>query len=437
MIKKLKSLKQSNKRTTLFFVKIILLPLLFSSCQLIQKSSLKSNVKSISNEVANLPKSFTGLSVYDLDQNQYLIKINDDHYFTPASNTKILTLAAYLNLHLTNIPSFYYQKIENQLHLIPLGDPTFLHPEFEEQPGYTSLTSLLSDFLILHPPLHPITHYGPGWSWDDYNYYFQLERSWMPIFGNRVNVQSTLDEITISPSFFAPFVNVDADKKYRDPDYNIFNYPIESLSEDKNNYVPFKVNNELIKKLLIDTLPTNVILGLPEALGKGTLIQGPLVTPILKKMMFKSDNFLAEQLLINAQRVQGYETQKTYLTYLKSSLFASLPDPLIWVDGSGLSVYNMNTPRNLVKALEIIFHMITWDEIIELFPDKFSDENINNSFVYAKTGTLRHNQALSGYLITQSGRKLAFSFMCNHYTVPPSKIRAETEKILLHIRDAY
>ncbi|MDA9906251.1 D-alanyl-D-alanine carboxypeptidase [Cyclobacteriaceae bacterium] len=398
---------------------------------------MKSNVKSISNEVANLPKSFTGLSVYDLDQNKYLIKINDDHYFTPASNTKILTLAAYLNLHLTNIPSFYYQKIENQLHLIPLGDPTFLHPEFEEQPGYTSLTSLLSDSLILHPPLHPITHYGPGWSWDDYNYYFQLERSWMPIFGNRVNVQSTLDEITISPSFFTPFVNVDADKKYRDPDYNIFNYPIESLSEDKNNYVPFKVNNELIKKLLIDTLPTNVILGLPEALGKGTLIQGPLVTPILKKMMFKSDNFLAEQLLINAQRVQGYETQKTYLTYLKSSLFASLPDPLIWVDGSGLSVYNMNTPRNLVKALEIIFHMITWDEIIELFPDKFSDENINNSFVYAKTGTLRHNQALSGYLITQSGRKLAFSFMCNHYTVPPSKIRAETEKILLHIRDAY
>lgn len=437
MIKKFKSTKQANKRIKLFFVKIMLLPLLFSSCQLIHKSNWRTRVKSISNEVANLPKSFTGLSVYDLDQNKYLIKINDDHYFTPASNTKILTLAAYLNLHLTNIPSFYYQKIENQLHLIPLGDPTFLHPEFEEQPGYTYLTSVLSDSLILHPPLHPISHYGPGWSWDDYNYYFQLERSWMPIFGNRVNIQSSLDEITISPNFFAPFVNVDSDKKHRDPDYNIFNYPIEPFSEDNNNYVPFKVNNELIKKLLIDTLPTNVILGLPEELGKGTLIQGPLITPILKKMMFKSDNFLAEQLLINAQRVQGYETQKAYLNYLKSSLFASLPDPLIWVDGSGLSVYNMNTPRNLVKALEMIFHMITWDEVIELFPNKFADGNNDNSFVYAKTGTLRHNQALSGYLITQSGRKLAFSFMSNHYTVSPTQIRAQTKKILLHIRDTY
>ncbi|MAJ51563.1 MAG: hypothetical protein CMB82_08115 [Flammeovirgaceae bacterium] len=437
MIKKHSGTRQFNKRSIFFFLKIILIPLLFSSCQLIQKGILKPHFKRISNEIANLPKSFTGLSVYDLDQKKYLIQINDEHYFTPASNTKILTLAAYLNLDLTNIPSFKYQMQNNQLHLIPLGDPTFLHPEFEEQPGYTSLTSLLTDSLILHPPLTPIAHYGPGWSWDDYNYYFQLERSWMPIFGNRVNVQASLGNITISPSFFTPYVNFEAVKKYRDPDYNIFNYPIESLSQNKNNYTPFKINNELIKKLLMDTLTTNVILGSPQSLIKGTLIQGPLVRPILKKMMFESDNFLAEQLMISAQRVQGYETQKAYINYLKSSLFSSLPDPLIWVDGSGLSVYNMNTPRNLVKALEIIFHMITWDEIKELFPNKFSDENIDNSFIYAKTGTLRHNQALSGYLITQSGRKLAFSFMSNHYTVHPSKIRDETKEILIQIRNAY
>ena len=81
--------------------------------------------------------------------------------------------------------------------------------------------------------------------------------------------------------------------------------------------------------------------------------------------------------------------------------------------------------------------MISWDEIKELFPNKFSDENIDDSFLYAKTGTLRHNQALSGYLVTRSGRKLAFSFLSNHYTVSPSKIRAETKKILIKIRDAF
>ena len=75
-----------------------------------------------------------------------------------------------------------YSTLNNQLHLIPLGAPTFLHPEFKAQPGYNSLTSILKDSLILHPPLTPIPHYGPGLSWDDYNYYFQLERS--PLFSH-------------------------------------------------------------------------------------------------------------------------------------------------------------------------------------------------------------------------------------------------------------
>ena len=438
MLNGLINTKQSNEKSISFFLKVIMVILiLLSSCRLIQKTQQKTHIKKISNEVTKLSKSFIGFSVYDLEENKHLIQINDEYYFTPASNTKILTLATYLNLNLTNIPSFKYQKENNQIHLIPLGDPTFLHPEFKTQPGYTSLKSLLTDSLILHPPLSPIPHYGPGWSWDDYNYYFQLERSWLPIFGNRVDIQPAMGSVTVSPSFFIPYINFEAVKKYRDPDYNIFNYPIKSLSQNKKNYTPFKVNNELIKKLLMDTIHTNVILGPPKELGKGSLIQGPMVQPVLKKMMFESDNFLAEQLLINAQRIEGYETQKEYLQRLKSSLFVTLPDPLIWVDGSGLSVYNMNTPRNFVKTLEIIYNMISWDEIKELFPNKFSDENIDNSFVYAKTGTLRHNQALSGYLVTRSGRKLAFSFLSNHYTVSPSKVRAETKELLIKIRDTF
>ena len=109
-----------------------------------------------------------------------------------------------------------------------------------------------------------------------------------------------------------------------------------------------------------------------------------MVQPILKKMMFESDNFLAEQLLINAQRIEGYETQNEYLQHLKSSLFASLPDPLIWVDGSGLSVYNMNTPRNFVKTLEIIFNMITWDEIGELSQINFLTKTLTIHFFMPK-----------------------------------------------------
>ena len=101
MIKKLKSTKQAHKRTKLFFIKMMLLPLLFSSCQLINKISLKTHVKSISNEIENLPKSFTGLSVYDLDQNKYLIK--RDELLLKDFQTKVLRYKGISRINTKNI----------------------------------------------------------------------------------------------------------------------------------------------------------------------------------------------------------------------------------------------------------------------------------------------------------------------------------------------
>ena len=45
-----------------------------------------------------------------------------------------------------------------------------------------------------------------------------------------------------------------------------------------------------------------------------------------------------------------------------------------------------------------------------------------NKNIRAKTGTLDHVKALSGYIKAQSGDEIVFSFLVNHYLVDMDKI---------------
>jgi D-alanyl-D-alanine carboxypeptidase/D-alanyl-D-alanine-endopeptidase (penicillin-binding protein 4) len=53
--------------------------------------------------------------------------------------------------------------------------------------------------------------------------------------------------------------------------------------------------------------------------------------------------------------------------------------------------------------------------------------------VQAKTGTLRHVNALAGYLTTVKGERLVFSFVVNHHTVPGREATAAFDSILVSL----
>jgi D-alanyl-D-alanine carboxypeptidase/D-alanyl-D-alanine-endopeptidase (penicillin-binding protein 4) len=55
--------------------------------------------------------------------------------------------------------------------------------------------------------------------------------------------------------------------------------------------------------------------------------------------------------------------------------------------------------------------------------------------VRAKTGTLNHVRALSGYLTTAAGETLAFSMVANHFTAPSAEVDAIMERALRRLRD--
>ena len=93
------------------------------------------------------------------------------------------------------------------------------------------------------------------------------------------------------------------------------------------------------------------------------------------------------------------------------------------VDGSGLSRLDLVTPSTVVKLLRHMYASPARDQWISILPVAARDGTLSARFggtaaagrVYAKTGTLSHVSALSGYLQRPDATWVAFSVLVNNY----------------------
>ena len=158
--------------------------------------------------------------------------------------------------------------------------------------------------------------------------------------------------------------------------------------------------------------------------------------------MQDSDNFIAEQLMMAcSEKLTGSIKTSEAIQYAKDSLLTNLPDKLIWRDGSGLSRYNLFTPRSIVGVLDSIYHFLPKARLLDIFPAGGKSGTIEGlypgdemPYIYAKTGTLSNKHCLSGYLLADSGQWYIFSFMNNNYVEGTKPVKKEMEKILKYIR---
>lgn len=412
------------------------------SCQSLKNFAVSNDIRKSLRKSEIFSEQFTGFALYDPEQKAYLAQVNSDLYYTPASNTKILTALACLEALKDSIPAYLYYQTGDSLFLEPLGDPSFLHPAFPQQ---TAFEKLKGKKLLLHFPDEEMIPFGSGWAWDDYHFSFQQERSWFPIYGNEVRIFTEDQSLRVEPDFFKDYVNVMVGLKpgslvYREQKFNLFNIWMESDTSTFQRKIPFDYSDELLVSLLTDTLhvPIAVIDSFPDLIPD-TLYNQSLL-PVLSFMMQKSDNFLAEQLLAVSARTQGYTNVNAYR---KSLLYSwSLPSEIQWVDGSGLSRYNLLTPEVLISVLLRIYQQLDWKTITTIFPTGGESGTIkywyegNPPYVFAKTGTLSNNHCLSGYLRTRSGKILVFSLMNNHYMRPVGEVKYEIQRFLESIRDS-
>ena len=106
-------------------------------------------------------------------------------------------------------------------------------------------------------------------------------------------------------------------------------------------------------------------------------------------------------------------------------------------DGSGLSRLNLVTPAAVVKLLRYMYGSPARANWISLLPVGGLDGTLSSRFgdgpatgrIHAKTGSLSHVSALSGYAERRGGRWVGFSVLVNNYNGSAADIRGVMDRI--------
>ncbi|RLD19753.1 MAG: hypothetical protein DRI69_07725 [Bacteroidetes bacterium] len=396
-----------------------------------------------------------GFALYDPASSKWLYRRKADKYFTPASNTKILTLYTALHYLQDSTETLRYThrgdpSTGDTLIFWGTGDPSLLYHDFTSEHVLDFLRS--HEGPLYYAPREEVKKYGPGWAWDDYPYRYQVEKSTLPVYGNRVTFSrlSLALDGQITPDYFRQYVIENPEQDVfvkRLPDANSFEMNallIDALPFEKE--IPFVVSPYEVASILSEIIGRKVELDYRfHDKENYEVIHGVPLDSLYQIMMHDSDNFIAEQLLLLCANEMHEEYSTKYvIKHTQNDLFADVPDAFQWFDGSGLSRYNLFTPRSLVWLLDKLQEEKGLDYIREVFAGGGESGTIEGwyagskgPYVFAKTGTLRNHHCLSGYLITESGKTLIFSFMHQNYIGSSIQIKEGMQSILESIHMKY
>jgi len=390
-----------------------------------------------------------GIAIYNDTKGQWLSKYQSDHYFTPASNVKIL--ATYLGLQFLgdSLPGWKMAENADTLFLMPLGDPSFMHPEFKYQPVVDIIKNTNKQVVIVGNNQDQFEIFGSGWSWADYAEDYQPERSRMPIYGNVVHFyQSNKKLEAIKPFyFFKDIVDLGKAEEKNWSRSRTGNRFFTTNENNKSKYfqVPFSQEDMPMVKaleLLNDTLGKKISFQKQSTLPATSYktIKTVATDSLLKIMMLRSDNFYADQIVLMAsEQLFGKMDDAALLDSTKKLFFADLPQKMRWADGSGLSRYNLNTPENYIAILQQMHAKFGEARVKNIF-EKGGEGTISAYYknfpgtMYAKTGTLGGQVALSGFIYTPKQQKLYFSVLvANHMSPSSTQVRRAVETYLTKV----
>ncbi len=474
-----------------------------------QQKQLAKLAKNILLNNSSVATGHIGISIYDPAADKYLYNHNASQYFIPASNVKLFSLYAGMKYLGDSLVGLRYNASNSINNVLPTGDPTFLHPDFKNQPVLDFLQNRIKFISWSKRYINTIwktESLGSGWAWNDYSDDYMVERSPMPIYGNVINFNLLQDSFYINPfegiNNMSVYPEKYANKIYQNgyavPKRNFYLKRLVSenrflLMETNSNFhnqiIPFITNGISTTKYLLNDLlyefeykrnvredslkkeiakqqhmdylsklkskgnsdtTRNVMLfdmvsGISDSviLSDYKLIHSQPSDSLFKPMMHNSDNFFAEQtLLMASNEFLGYMSDEKMIDTILNTSLKDVPQKPKWTDGSGLSRYNLFTPQCFIYILNKMKNEFGLQRMKNILPtggkgtvSNYYKDDVG--FIYAKTGTLSNNCALSGYLITQKGKLLIFSVLANNYITGATPVRRAVEEFLHSIRNKY
>ena len=417
--------------------------LLLTSCSV--EKQLNRQAKNLLINTPELQSAHVGICIFDDSAKTYLYNYQSDKFFIPSSNTKLFTLFAGLTYLPDSLVAARVAYDNGTVIVQATGDPTFLHPDFTYQPLLKFLQNDDIEVIRINTAFASES-FAKGWSWDDFEAPFMAERDPFPMFGNVATIVYEDDSLRTVPPSLLPFVA--GQPQYGKPWqvsrelaghlYTIDTGKGNTTSEKR---ITMAMNKGLFaSRYLGDMLHKTVYTEYsPLSRGNGFAIYSQPKDSLFKMMMHRSDNFFAEQtLLMAANEYVGEMNDAKMIDTLLNTVLKNTPQRPKWVDGSGLSRYNLFTPKDMVFILVNLTANFGFARMQNILPTA-NEGTLTGLYkgyenrIFAKTGSLNNNTALSGYLLTKQNKRLIFSIMINNYRADAGVVKKEIERFLVGV----
>ncbi len=341
--------------------------------------------------------------------------MNSDKLFTPASNTKIFTSWFALEVLGENY-EFYseYSYSDGTLYIKCRGNPLLGCGDVdwlvEDQLSTKTVERVVLDRAYLNPDPRP-----PGWCFDDLHEGYAPPVDDVCFNLNRVEVRRDGGGLRMNPD--NRWLHVDLDTSVDKPRVHGRSVSVPASRLEVNGEASFSYPSppRFLLEYVADALmrrgaaTKRPVTSMGRMRGSPSRFAVKTMAEVLRVLNKNSENIVAELLLLHAGLRLGANSRGSSLEKMRAELDKIGVAAVRLHDGSGLSRYNLASPRSVVKVLE---RLVDRRVFLDSLPVGSVDGTLSkrlNPRVRAKTGSLLGVRALSGYADHN-----IFSIIVNH-----------------------